>query len=282
MKKVEEKPGGVFLQVVTLKQLLEAGVHFGHQTRRWNPKMKRFIFSERNGIHIVDLQITRKKIEEAYAFVKSVSAQGGNVLFVGTKRQAQGSIVDEAKRCGMLYVNERWLGGLLTNFSTIKIRINRLKSLREMVNNGEIIKLHVKDRQTSLKELDKLEKNLNGIVSMIEIPQVLVVIDVKKEENAVKEANKLGIPVIALVDTNCDPDGIDFPIPGNDDAIRAIRLVLGLVADAVIEGRQGVQLEPSEDIVEEESLEDITILKDASFYGEEEEELSFLKEDYLL
>ncbi len=271
------------MQVVTLKQLLEAGVHFGHQTRRWNPKMKRFIFSERNGIHIVDLQITRKKIEEAYAFVKSVSAQGGNVLFVGTKRQAQGSIVDEAKRCGMLYVNERWLGGLLTNFSTIKIRINRLKSLREMVNNGDIIKLHVKDRQTSLKELDKLEKNLNGIVSMVEIPQVLVVIDVKKEENAVKEANKLGIPVIALVDTNCDPDGIDFPIPGNDDAIRAIRLVLGLVADAVIEGRQGVQLEPSEDIVEEESLEDITILKDASFYGvEEEEELSFLKEDYLL
>ncbi len=281
MKKVEEKPGGVFLQVVTLKQLLEAGVHFGHQTRRWNPKMKRFIFLERNGIHIVDLQITRKKIEEAYAFVKSVSAQGGNVLFVGTKRQAQGSIVDEAKRCGMLFVNERWLGGLLTNFSTIKLRINRLKSLREMVSNGEIVKLHVKDRQTSLKELDKLEKNLNGIVSMIEVPQVLVVIDVKKEENAIKEAKKLGIPVIALVDTNCDPDGIDFPIPGNDDAIRAIRLVLGLIDDAVIEGRQGVQLESTEGVVDEESLEEITILKDASFYGEEEE-LTFLKEDYSL
>ncbi|MBT9129914.1 MAG: 30S ribosomal protein S2 [candidate division WS2 bacterium] len=278
---MEEKPGGVFLQVVTLKQLLEAGVHFGHQTRRWNPKMKRFIFLERNGIHIVDLQITRKKIEEAYAFVKSVSAQGGNVLFVGTKRQAQGSIVDEAKRCGMLFVNERWLGGLLTNFSTIKLRINRLKSLREMVSNGEIVKLHVKDRQTSLKELDKLEKNLNGIVSMIEVPQVLVVIDVKKEENAIKEAKKLGIPVIALVDTNCDPDGIDFPIPGNDDAIRAIRLVLGLIADAVIEGRQGVQLESTEGVVDEESLEEITILKDASFYGEEEE-LTFLKEDYSL
>ncbi|MBT9174708.1 MAG: 30S ribosomal protein S2 [candidate division WS2 bacterium] len=281
MKEVEEKPGGVLLQVVTLKQLLEAGVHFGHQTRRWNPKMKRFIFSERNGIHIIDLQITRKKIEEAYAFVKSVSAQGGNVLLVGTKRQAQGSIADEAKRCGMFYVNERWLGGLLTNFLTIKVRINRLKSLREMINNGEIVKLHVKDRQTSLKELDKLEKNLNGIVSMSEIPQVLVVIDVKKEEHAVKEANKLGIPVIALVDTNCDPDGIDFPIPGNDDAIRAIRLVLGLIADAVIEGRQGLQLEPSKDTVEEESLEEITILKDASFYGEEGD-LPFLKEDYLL
>lgn len=268
------------MQVVTLKQLLEAGVHFGHQTRRWNPKMKRFIFSERNGIHIIDLQITRKKIEEAYAFVKSVSVQGGNIIFVGTKRQAQGSIADEAKRCGMFYVNERWLGGLLTNFLTIKVRINRLKSLREMVNNGEIVKLHVKDRQASLKELDKLEKNLNGIVSMSEIPQVLVVIDVKKEENAVKEANKLGIPVIALVDTNCDPDGVDFPIPGNDDAIRAIRLVLGLIADAVIEGRQGLQLEPSEDIVEEESLEEITILKDASFYGKEVE-LPFLKEDFL-
>ena len=225
--------------VVSMKQLLECGVHFGHQTRRWNPKMKPFIFTERNGIYIIDLQKTVKGLEKAYDFVREVSKSGGTVLFVGTKRQAQDPIREEALKAGQYYINQRWLGGLLTNFATIRRRVTRMVELQEMEDTGRINKYPKKEIIQLRKEKDKLEKYLSGIKDMKDIPDALFVIDPRRETIAVLEAHKLGIPVISIVDTNCDPDVIDYPIPGNDDAIRAIELVVGLMANAFIEGRQG-------------------------------------------
>ena len=231
------------MSVVSMKQLLEAGVHFGHQTRRWNPKMARFIFTERNGIYIIDLQKTVQKVDEAYEFVRDLAAKGESVLFVGTKKQAQNSIREEAERCNQFYVNERWLGGMLTNFRTIQTRIVRLKELEAMFEDGTVEQYTKKEAMLMQRELQKLEKNLGGIKDMKKLPGAIFVVDSKKEEIAVKEARKLGIPVIATVDTNCDPDVIDFPIPANDDAIRAVKLLTSKIADAVLEGRQGQQEE---------------------------------------
>jgi small subunit ribosomal protein S2 len=231
------------MSVITMKQLLEAGVHFGHQTRRWNPKMKEYIFTERNGIYIIDLQKTVKKVHNAYDFVKEIAAEGGDVLFVGTKKQAQESIESEAKRAGMYFVNQRWLGGMLTNFSTIKKRIQRLRQLEKMAEDGTFDVLPKKEVIKLKHETERLEKFLGGIKDMKGIPQVLFVVDPRKESIAVREAKILGIPVVAIVDTNCDPDEVDYVIPGNDDAIRAVKLIAGAMADAVIEGRQGEQLE---------------------------------------
>jgi small subunit ribosomal protein S2 len=226
-----------------MKQLLEAGVHFGHQTRRWNPKMKEYIFTERNGIYIIDLQKTVKKIEEAYEFVKNISADGGNILFVGTKKQAQESIQEEAQRCGMFYVNQRWLGGMLTNFKTIRKRIDRLNELEKMEEEGLFEVLPKKEVLNLQHEKGRLEKNLGGIKDMTDLPEAVFIVDPRKERIAVQEARKLDIPIIAIVDTNCDPDEIDYVIPGNDDAIRAVKLLTEKIADAVIEGRQGEQME---------------------------------------
>lgn len=231
------------MSVVSMKQLLEAGVHFGHQTRRWNPKMARFIFTERNGIYIIDLQKTVQKVDEAYEIVRDLAAKGESVLFVGTKKQAQNSIREEAERCNQFYVNERWLGGMLTNFRTIQTRIARLKELEAMFEDGTVEQYTKKEAMLMQRELQKLEKNLGGIKDMKKLPGAIFVVDSKKEEIAVKEARKLGIPVIATVDTNCDPDVIDFPIPANDDAIRAVKLLTSKIADAVLEGRQGQQEE---------------------------------------
>ena len=227
------------MSVISMKQLLEAGVHFGHQTRRWNPKMAPYIFTERNGIYIIDLQKTVKKIEQAYAFIRSVSEQGGTVLFVGTKKQAQEAMVEESERCGMYYVNQRWLGGTLTNFQTIQKRIRRLQELRAMESNGTFEVLPKKEVITLRHEMEKLEKFLGGISEMTRVPDALFVIDPRKEKNAISDAKRLGIPVVAIVDTNCDPDEIDYVIPGNDDAIRAVKLLASKMADAIIEGRQG-------------------------------------------
>jgi len=225
--------------VVSMKQLLECGVHFGHQTRRWNPKMKPYIFTERNGIYIIDLQKTVKGLEKAYDFVREVAKSGGTLLFVGTKRQAQDPIRDEALKAGQYYINQRWLGGLLTNFATIRRRVNRMIELQTMENDGTINRYPKKEIVKLRKERDKLEKYLSGIKDMKDIPDALFVIDPRRETIAVLEARKLGVPVVAIVDTNCDPDLIDYPIPGNDDAIRAIELVVGLMSSAYIEGRQG-------------------------------------------
>ena len=234
------------MSIVSMKQLLEAGVHFGHQTRRWNPKMAEYIFTERNGIYIIDLQKTVKKIEEAYEFVKNVSAEGGNILFVGTKKQAQESIQEEAQRCGMFYVNQRWLGGMLTNFKTIRRRIDRLNELEKMEEEGLFEVLPKKEVLNLKHEKERLEKNLGGIKDMTELPQAVFIVDPRKERIAVQEARKLGIPIVAIVDTNCDPDEVDYVIPGNDDAIRAVKLLTEKIADAVIEGRQGEQMEEAE------------------------------------
>jgi small subunit ribosomal protein S2 len=228
------------LGVVNMKQLLECGVHFGHQTRRWNPKMKPYIFTERNGIYIIDLQKTVKGLEKAYDFVREVSKNNGSILFVGTKRQAQDPIHDEAGRCGQFFINQRWLGGLLTNFATIRKRVNRMVELEAMDADGSINKYPKKEIIKLHKEREKLEKYLSGIKDMKEVPGALFVIDPRRETIAVMEARKLGVPVIAVVDTNCDPEVIDYPIPGNDDAIRAIELIVNLMANAFIEGRQGV------------------------------------------
>lgn len=245
------------MSVVSMKQLLEAGVHFGHQTRRWNPKMARFIFTERNGIYIIDLQKTVQKVDEAYEFVRDLAAKGESVLFVGTKKQAQNSIREEAERCNQFYVNERWLGGMLTNFRTIQTRIARLKELEAMFEDGTVEQYTKKEAMLMQRELQKLEKNLGGIKDMKKLPGAIFVVDSKKEEIAVKEARKLGIPVIATVDTNCDPDVIDFPIPANDDAIRAVKLLTSKIADAVLEGRQGQQEEEeTADPAAEEAAED--------------------------
>ena len=229
------------MSVISMKQLLEAGVHFGHQTRRWNPKMKEYIFTERNGIYIIDLQKTVKKVEEAYMFVRDAIADGGTILFVGTKKQAQDSIKEEAIRCGMYYVNVRWLGGMLTNFKTIKKSIARLRNLNKMAEDGTFDLLPKKEVAALQKEIADLEKNLGGIKDMKDIPDVIFIVDPKKEKTAVDEAHKLGIPIVSIVDTNCDPDEIDYVIPGNDDAIRAIKLISAALADAVIEAREGAQ-----------------------------------------
>ena len=227
------------MSVVSMKQLLEAGVHFGHQTRRWNPKMATYIYTERNGIYIIDLQKTVKKLEEAYNFVREISANGGNVLFVGTKKQAQDAIKEEAARCGGYYVNARWLGGMMTNFRTMRTRIDRLAQLRKMEEDGTFAMLPKKEVIKHQGEIEKLEKYLGGVKEMKKLPAAMFIVDPRKERNAIAEAQKLGIPVVAIVDTNCDPDEIDYVIPGNDDAIRAIRLIAAAMASAAIEGRQG-------------------------------------------
>jgi small subunit ribosomal protein S2 len=229
------------MAVISMKQLLEAGVHFGHQTRRWNPKMDKYIFTERNGIYIIDLQKTVKKVDEAYNFVKSVSAENGTILFVGTKKQAQDSVAEEAARCGMFYINQRWLGGTLTNFQTIQKRIDRLKELERWSEDGTFEVLPKKEVIILNKEKDRLEKFLGGIKNMRGLPSALFIIDPRKERIAVAEARKLGIPIVGIVDTNCDPDEIDYVIPGNDDAIRAVKLLTAKIADAVIEAHQGEQ-----------------------------------------
>ena len=227
------------MSVVSMKQLLEAGVHFGHQTRRWNPKMATYIYTERNGIYIIDLQKTVKKLEEAYNFVREISANGGNILFVGTKKQAQDAIKEEAARCGGYYVNARWLGGMMTNFRTMRTRIDRLAQLRKMEEDGTFAMLPKKEVIGLQAEIEKLEKYLGGVKEMKKLPAALFIVDPRKERNAIAEAKKLGIPVVAIVDTNCDPDEIDYVSPGNDDAIRAIRLIAATMANAAIEGRQG-------------------------------------------
>ena len=242
------------MAVVTIKQLLEAGVHFGHQTRRWNPKMKEYILTERNGIYIINLEITVKKFTEAYMYVRGLSEEGGTLLFVGTKKQAADAIREEAARCGQYYVNVRWPGGMLTNFKTIKRSIARLAKLEKMQQDGTFDLLPKKEVAALVKEMNDLEKNYGGIKAMETLPSAIFIVDPKKEKNAVLEAKKLGIPVIAIIDTNCDPDCADYVIPGNDDAIRAIKLISSLLADAVIEGKQGEQNEaeaPAEEAAEE-------------------------------
>ena len=244
------------MSVVAMKQLLEAGVHFGHQTRRWDPRMAPYIFTARNGIYIIDLQKTAKKIDEAYAELKKICDEGKTVIFVGTKKQAQECVKEEAERCGMYYVNERWLGGMLTNFKTIRSRVERMKELERMEQDGTFEVLPKKEVTKLKQEMEKLQKNLNGIRDMQEIPGAMFVVDPKKERIAILEARKLGIPVIGLVDTNCNPEDVDYPIPGNDDAIRAIKLIIEAMANAVIESKQGESMIPDnseedEDFVQE-------------------------------
>lgn len=251
------------MSVVSMKKLLEAGVHFGHQTRRWNPKMKKYIFTERNGIYIIDLQKTAKQIEDAYAMIRDIAADGGSVLFVGTKKQAQDSIEQEAKRCGQFYVSNRWLGGMLTNFKTIRKSVDKLKKYEQMEAEGIFDLLPKKEVLQYNKEMEKLEKNLGGIKDMEQLPDVLFVVDPGMEEIAVHEASILGIPVVSIVDTNCDPDVVNIAIPGNDDAIRAVKLITSLMADAVVEGNQGSEfsadvedIEVNEETETEESSEE--------------------------
>ncbi len=244
------------MAVVSMKQLLEAGVHFGHQTRRWNPKMAEYIFAERNGIYIIDLQKTVRKLEEAYMFVREVSAQGKAVLFVGTKKQAQESIKEEAERAGAFFVNARWLGGMLTNFTTIRRRIERLNQLNKMAADGTFDLLPKKEVIKLNLEVEKLEKFLGGIKEMKKLPGALFIVDPRKEKIAVAEAKKLGIPVVAIVDTNCDPDDIDYIIPGNDDAIRAVKLISATMANAILEGRQGEDTAPGGDAAAKENETD--------------------------
>ena len=238
------------MSVISMKQLLEAGVHFGHQTRRWNPKMAKYIFTERNGIYIIDLQKTVRKVDEAYAFLRSVAEEGKSVLFVGTKKQAQEAIREESTRANMFYVNERWLGGMLTNFQTIQKRVSRLKELEQMEADGTFDVLTKKEVQLLRHEMEKLEKYLGGIKEMKKLPGALFIVDPRKERIAVAEARKLHIPIVAIVDTNCDPDEIDYVIPGNDDAIRAVKLLTGCMADAVQEGMQGEGGETAEQAAE--------------------------------
>ncbi|MCD7712224.1 MAG: 30S ribosomal protein S2 [Firmicutes bacterium] len=235
------------MSVVSIKQLLEAGVHFGHHTRRWNPKMADYIFTERNGIYIIDLQKTVKKFDEAYMFVRDLSANGGTILFVGTKKQAAEAIQEEAKRCGQYYVNVRWLGGMLTNYRTIRKSVSRLYQLEKMQEDGTFAALPKKEVASLQKEMEALERNLGGVKEMNKLPDAIFVVDTRNEHNAVAEAKKLGIPVVAIVDTNCDPDDADYIIPGNDDAIRAIKLISSLLADAVIEGKQGESFDKGEE-----------------------------------
>ena len=246
------------MAVVSMKQLLEAGVHFGHQTRRWNPKMARYIFTERNGIYIIDLQKTVGKVDEAYNAIADIASQGGTVLFVGTKKQAQDSVKEEAERAGAYYVNARWLGGMLTNFTTIRKRIARLKQLRQMQEDGTFDLLPKKEVIKLNLEIEKLEKFMGGIKDMPEMPGAMFIVDPRKEKIAVAEAKKLGIPVVAIVDTNCDPDEVDYVIPGNDDAIRAVKLIAGAMADAIIEGREGQMGAAARDAEETDETEETT------------------------
>ena len=239
--------------VVSMKALLEAGVHFGHQTRRWNPKMAPYIYTERNGIYIVDLQKTVRKLEEAYSFVRELAENGQTILFVGTKKQAQEAIREEAQRCGQYYVNARWLGGMMTNFKTMRTRVDRLNQLKAMQEDGTFDMLPKKEVMKHLGEIEKLEKYLGGVKDMKKLPGALFIVDTRKERNAIAEAHKLGIPVVAIADTNCDPDEIDYVIPGNDDAIRAIKLISSIMANAVLEGKQGEQ---TAEAAEEKAAED--------------------------
>ena len=245
------------MSVISMKQLLEAGVHFGHQTRRWNPKMAPYIFTERNGIHIIDLQKSVGKVDEAYKAVFDIANEGGTILFVGTKKQAQDAVKTEAERCGMYYVNERWLGGMLTNFKTIRTRIERLKEIERMAEDGTFDVLPKKEVANLKKEWDKLEKNLGGIKNMTRIPDAIFVVDPKKEKICVQEAHTLGITLLGIADTNCDPEELDYVIPGNDDAIRAVKLIVAKMADAIIEANQGEVMtdEVAEDVVEEATEE---------------------------
>ena len=246
------------MSVISMKQLLEAGVHFGHQTRRWNPKMAEYIFTERNGIYIIDLQKTVKKIEEAYSFIRDIAQDGGDILFVGTKKQAQDSIKEEAELVGMYWVNARWLGGMLTNFKTIKQRIERLEQLTRMEEDGTFDLLPKKEVLNLKHEREKLEKFLGGIKTMKKLPAALFIVDPRKEKIAIEEAKKLGIPVVAIVDTNCDPEEVDYVIPGNDDAIRAVKLIASTVANAILEGRQGVDAgEAAADAEASEAAEEV-------------------------
>ena len=254
-----KQKGGIKMAVVAMKQLLEAGVHFGHQTRRWDPRMAEYIFQARNGIHIIDLQKTSKKIDEAYEFIRSQAEEGKTVLFVGTKKQAQECIKEAAEKCGMFYVDQRWLGGMLTNFKTIKTRIKRLKDLEAMQEDGTFDVLPKKEVILLKKEMEKLQTNLGGIKDMEDMPGVIFLVDPKKEANAISEAKKLNIPTVGIVDTNCNPEVLDYPIPGNDDAIRAVKLIADVMANAVIEGKQGESFEQvlsdeseTEEVVEEE------------------------------
>ena len=249
-KIILKKPGGIKMSVISMKQLLEAGVHFGHQTRRWNPKMAPYIYTERNGIYIIDLQKSVGKVDEAYKAVSDIAQEGGTILFVGTKKQAQEAVKEEAQRCGMYYVNERWLGGMLTNFKTIQSRIKRLKDIERMSEDGTFDVLPKKEVVNIKKEWDKLEKNLGGIKEMKRIPDAIFVVDPKKEKICVQEAHALGIKLIGIADTNCDPEELDYVIPGNDDAIRAVKLIVSKMADAVIEANQG------EEMVAEEAAAD--------------------------
>ena len=244
------------MSVIPMKSLLEAGVHFGHQTRRWNPKMAEYIFTARNGIYIIDLQKTSKKVDEAHAFIKSIAEEGKTVLFVGTKKQAQDAIREEAERCGMYFVNQRWLGGMLTNFKTIRKRIERLKELEKMSTDGTFDALPKKEVSQLKKEMDILERNLGGIKEMKKLPGALFIVDPKKEHNAVLEARKLNIPIVGIVDTNCDPDDTDYVIPANDDAIRAVKLIAGAMADGIIEVNQGAMAETTQAAETEEVVQE--------------------------
>ena len=258
------------MAVVAMKQLLEAGVHFGHQTRRWDPRMAEYIFQARNGIHIIDLQKASRKIDEAYAFIKEQVEEGKTVLFVGTKKQAQECMKDAAIKSGMYYVDQRWLGGMLTNFGTIRTRVQRLKDLEKMQEDGTFEVLPKKEVILLKKEMEKLEKNLGGIKDMVEIPGVIFLVDPKKEHIAVLEAKKLGIPVIGLVDTNCNPEEVDYAIPGNDDAIRAVKLITDVMANAIIEGKQGESFEAEEVENVEETTEEVTSMEEVVAASEEE------------
>ena len=264
------------MAVVAMKQLLEAGVHFGHQTRRWDPRMAEYIFQARNGIHIIDLQKTSKKLDEAYKFIKDQAEEGKTVLFVGTKKQAQECVKEAAQKCNMYYVDQRWLGGMLTNFKTINARIQRLRNLEEMENNGTFDMLPKKEVLGLKAEMEKLEKNLGGIKEMHEMPGVMFVVDPKKERIAILEAKKLGIPVVGLVDTNCNPNDVDYVIPGNDDAIRAVKLIADCMANAVIEGRQG---EDAEVVAEEQEVEEVEEATDIEEVVAEEETVEEASEE---
>mgnify|MGYP005767666865 CR=1 FL=1 len=261
------------MSVVAMKQLLEAGVHFGHQTRRWDPKMAEYIFQARNGIHIIDLQKTSKKLDEAYAFIKEQAEEGKTVLFVGTKKQAQECMKEAALKCGMFYVDQRWLGGMLTNFETIRARVQRLKDLETMEQDGTFDVLPKKEVILLRKEMEKLEKNLGGIKEMDKLPGVIFLVDPKKERIAILEAKKLNIPIVGLVDTNCNPEELDYPIPGNDDAIRAVKLIADVMANAIIEGKQGESFEPEMEEEVNQNEEEATSIEEVVAQENEEEKV---------
>jgi small subunit ribosomal protein S2 len=269
------------MAVVTLKELLDSGVHFGHQTRRWNPKMSQYIYTARSGVHIIDLVQTAALIENAYSFLKRAAEDGKKVLFVGTKRQAAGIIAQEANRCGSFYINHRWLGGMLTNWETIKSRVGRLKELEDLAESGAIDLRPKKEGSVLRRELEKLQKSLGGIKKMRRLPDVVIIIDIRREHNAVSECHKLGIPIVSLLDTNCNPDYVDLPIPGNDDAIRSIKLILGKLADAIYEGRHGKAVAEENYAELDQSLDDAQSQGDYDYeeYEEEEEESDY-EEDY--